>query len=158
MTTLAELPVPTLPLRDGDTVYLLQAAPATTPDVALRMDALQRYVLGFSTTSLTGFYGANRIGQPASASQGTYTITLAAMTTTVGAAVAATAATQTTPWGFSTAAQANDLVARVNQLRTDVLEVKTRLDQIGVDGAASKTLADGIRSALVALGLIKGAA
>jgi len=49
--------------------------------------------------------------------------------TTVGAAVATTAATSSTPFGFAEA-QANDLVARVNQLRVDVLALKATINEI----------------------------
>lgn len=62
-----------------------------------------------------GFFGSAAIVQPTGADQG---------------AVVTTAATQTTPFGFATQAQADDLVALANAMRT----------------------------ALVNLGLIKGAA
>lgn len=67
----------------------------------------------------------------------------AAVTTTVGAAVAGTAATDTLPFGFAEA-QANDIVARVNQLRVDVLAINTLLTSI--------------RTSLVAADIIKGGA
>lgn len=82
-----------------------------------------------------GFNGAPRVRQPTSAAQ-------AAVSTTVGAAVATTATTQTTPFGFADQAQGDALVARVNQLRVDVL--------------ALTTLVNRLRTDLVALGLIKG--
>ena len=56
--------------------------------------------------------------------------TLPAVTGTVGAAVAVTGATNSTPFGYTTAAQANDLVARVNQLRADVLALTTVVNQL----------------------------
>lgn len=70
---------------------------------------------GGSTSQKFGFYNATPIAQRAGAAQ---------------AAVVTTAATQTTPYGFATQAQADNLVALANELR----------------------------AALVALGLIKGAA
>lgn len=42
-------------------------------------------------------------------------------TTTVGAAVVGTGATNAAPFGYTTAAQANAIVTRLNQLRVDVL-------------------------------------
>lgn len=39
-------------------------------------------------------------------------------------AVATTGATNVTPFGFTTSAQANDIVTQLNNARTDILEVK----------------------------------
>ena len=80
-----------------------------------------------------GFYGA---GQPASANQ-------AAVTTTVGAAVATTAATATSPYGFAQA-QADALVANINALRVDVLALTVLVNQLRADAVTN--------------GLIKGSA
>lgn len=66
----------------------------------------------------------------------------AAVTATVGAALATTAATTSTPYGFSQA-QADGLIARVNALI--------------VDNAALTTLVNELRTALINLGAIKGA-
>lgn len=71
--------------------------------------------LGQSAADLVSFYGATPVVQPSGAAQG---------------AASATAATTTSPWGFSTSTQADAIVALVNKLRLD----------------------------LVALGLIKGSA
>lgn len=57
-------------------------------------------------TSLGGFYGATPIVQPTSANE---------------AAASATAATTTSPWGFTTSTQANAIVTLVNQLRADLV-------------------------------------
>lgn len=69
------------------------------------------------------FYNGTQRVRPAHADQ-------AAVTTTVGAAVGTTAATNTTPFGYTTQAQADDLVARVNQLRADVIAINTLLTAI----------------------------
>lgn len=53
-----------------------------------------------------------------------------AVAATVGAAVAVTGASNSTPFGYTTAAQANDLVARVNQLRADVLALTALVNQL----------------------------
>ena len=71
--------------------------------------------LGQSTTDKISFHGATPIVQRSGAAQ---------------AAVATTGATNTTPYGFTTAAQADAIVTLVNELR----------------------------AAMVAAGLIKGAA
>ena len=56
--------------------------------------------------------------------------TVAAVTATVGAAVAGTAATNTTPFGYTTNTQANDLVSRVNQLRADVIALTAAVNAL----------------------------
>jgi len=71
--------------------------------------------IGTATTQKLGLWGVTPVVQPASANQ---------------AAVSATAATQTTPWGFASQAQADGIVTLLNE----------------------------IRSALVTIGAIKGAA
>lgn len=81
-----------------------------------------------------GFYGTT--AQPASANQ-------AQVTTTVGAALATTAATNSSPYGFSQA-QADGLIARVNALRVDVLALTVLVNQLQAD--------------LVTNGFIKGSA
>jgi hypothetical protein len=67
----------------------------------------------------------------------------AAVTATVGAALATTAATTSTPYGFSQA-QADGLIARVNALI--------------VDNAALIVLVNEQRTTLINAGLIKGSA
>lgn len=66
----------------------------------------------------------------------------AAVSTTVGAALATTAVTQTTPYGFATQAQGDLLTTRINSLRIDVLALATLCNQL--------------RSDLVAVGILKG--
>jgi hypothetical protein len=102
-----------------------------------------------------GFSGT---GQPAGANQAAVTTTVgAAVTAGVGAAVATTAATSTTPFGFSEA-QANDLVTRVNSLRVDVLALTTLANAARADVLALATLANQVRTDLISLSLIKGGA
>jgi len=102
------------------------------------------YTLGTTTGTKIGtaanqklaFHGATPVVQRAGSAQ-------ALVTATVGAALATTAATQTTPYGFSQA-QADGLIARVNALI--------------VDNAALIVLVNELRAAVVAKGLIKGSA
>lgn len=57
-----------------------------------------------------------------------------AITTTVGSAVANTAATSATPFGYTTAAQADAIVANVNALRVDLLALVAALEAKGIIG------------------------
>jgi hypothetical protein len=93
--------------------------------------------VGTATTQKLGFYNSTAVVQPASANQ-------AAVTTTTGAAVAATGSTNSSPYGYTTSAQADAIVTNVNTLRVDVLALATLVNQL--------------RSELVTLGLIKGSA
>lgn len=92
--------------------------------------------IGTATGQKLAFHNATPVIQRAGADQ-------AAVTATTGAAVATTAATSTTPFGYAEA-QANAIVTNVNTLRVDLLAVNVLLTEI--------------RAALVAKGLIKGAA
>jgi hypothetical protein len=135
MTTLPNLPDAPTDAADGELIYV---RPTTGAANAKRtFGTFWRLILGRTSAAQRAFFGATAITQPASASQ-------AAVAATVGAAVVTTAATQTTPWGFATQAQADALVARVNELKT--------LSE------AEKVLLNEIRTGLVALGLIKGSA
>lgn len=67
----------------------------------------------------------------------------AAVSATVGSAVAGTAATNSSPYGYAQA-QADAIVANINALRADVLTLIAAHNQIRAD--------------LVQLGLIKGSA
>ena len=88
------------------------------------------------TPHIINWYGEVGAIPPASSSQ-------AAVTATVGSAVATTAATDSTPFGYAEA-QANAIVANINALRVDVLAVVALVNRL--------------RSDLVEMGLIKGSA
>jgi len=92
--------------------------------------------LGTAASQKVGLFGATPVVQPSGATE-------AAVVPTVGAALATTAATTSTPYGFSQA-QADGLIARVNALI--------------VDNAALVALVNKLRADLVLLGAIKGAA
>ena len=64
--------------------------------------------LGQSTTDKISFYGATPIAQRTSANQATVTTT---------------AATTTTPWGYSTSTQANAIVTLVNELQASLVAI-----------------------------------
>ncbi len=92
---------------------------------------------GTSATSLNGFYGATPVVQPAATAQ-------SAVATTAITTVITTGSTSSSPFGFATSAQADAIVAAVNSLVSRQ--------------SAIITLENQIRSDLVTLGLIKGAA
>lgn len=93
--------------------------------------------IGAASTDYVGFYGATPVVRPSGANQG------AVATTAITTAVS-TAATSTSPYGYATSTQADAIVAAVNSLISRV--------------SATDTLVNQIRSDLVTLGLIKGAA
>lgn len=155
MPTLAELTAASLPLSEATLFYCVQSGESRK----LTGADLWGYALGISATVERGFFGAAPVARPAGVSQAAVTLTMATVATaTVGAAVATTGATNTTPYGFTTAAQANDLVSRVNQLRDDVTALVARVTEAKADIASNTTLTNKIRDDLVSLGLIKGSA
>jgi hypothetical protein len=91
--------------------------------------------LGRVTTDKLGLYGVTPVVQATGASQ--------AAVTQTGVAVATTAATNSSPYGYAEA-QANAIVANLNAATVDI--------------AALIVLVNKLRTDLVALGAIKGAA
>jgi len=90
--------------------------------------------LGGSKDVLVGFHGSRCVQRSGSAQ--------AAVTLTTGAALATTAVTQTTPYGFATQAQGDLLTTRINTLIADNI--------------ALNALVTELRAALVEKGIIKG--
>lgn len=132
MSTLAEKP--TAPQTVNDAEYFWVVHPVEG-NVRRPLSTLMPYVNGYSG-SARAFFGAEPIEQPHHADQAGYTLTVGATLTITG--------TQSSPWGFASQSDFNALVERVNQLRADMLGVHKLLIAI--------------RSALVALGLMKGEA
>lgn len=64
--------------------------------------------IGTTTTQKIGFYNTTPVAQRSGAAQ---------------AAVATTAATQTSPWGYTTQAQADAIVTLVNELRAAMVAI-----------------------------------
>lgn len=86
-------------------------------------------MLGTGATQKLGFWGATPGVRPSFILQ-TYATadkTHAARTAT---AVATTAATQTTPYGYSTQAQADDIITQLNALRVDQLDTAQLLNAV----------------------------
>jgi hypothetical protein len=128
--------------------------------------------LGNAATDLIGFYGITTpIARRGNANQAVV-VTLAKTATTVAALTATTVvntgAVVTTPYGYTTAAQADAIVTNLNAaiadlaaLRTQVLAINADLDTVitGTTGIpALVTLVNELRAALVAVNLIKGSA
>ena len=82
-----------------DTPLLDQTGLGINPSVAASGDGKQ---LGSSASSVVGFWGAIPIAQPSGASQ---------------AAVATTGSTNSSPYGYTTSAQADGIVTLLNAMR-----------------------------------------
>ncbi len=78
----------------------------TITDVNIVLSATTGTKIGTATTQKLGFFNATPVIQPVGAGQ---------------AAVIATGATNSSPYGFATAAQADAIVTLVNKIRTDLL-------------------------------------
>ncbi len=72
---------------------------------------------------LIGFFGVTAIVRTSAYTQ-TYSTASSTMPNRSSTAVSTTAATQTTPWGYSTQAQADDIITQINNLVTDVNNAK----------------------------------
>lgn len=94
-------------------------------------------LLGNAVSDTIGLYGVAGVAQPSGAAQ-------AAVATGAITPLVTTAATQSTPFGFASGAQADAIATQVNLLITQ--------------GAALVALANAMRSALVLIGALKGAA
>ncbi len=96
--------------------------------------------LGESATSKVGFYGTTPVVQPASASQAVFTVTAI----TALAATTLSASDTNAVHGFANETVANLYITRMQEMQVDVEGLGVLLNQI--------------RSELVTLGLISGAA
>jgi hypothetical protein len=74
----------------------------------IALDTATGSKIGTATTQKLSFYNSTPIVQPSSANQ---------------AAVVTTAPTQTTPWGFTTSAQAAAIITLVNEMRTTLVNL-----------------------------------
>ena len=75
-----------------------------------------------ASTQKLGFFGVTPVVQPSALTQ-TYSTADATLATPAATAVATTGATAVTPFGFTTAAQADDIVTQLNALRSDQLDL-----------------------------------
>lgn len=88
-----------------NTFMLKVSALGTTAATLKSLDVAQ---MGSTTSDTISFFGATAVSQPTTSSE---------------AAVGTTAATTSTPFGFSTLTQANAIVTLVNQLRADLVSL-----------------------------------
>lgn len=110
----------------------------TMPDGAnLILGIITGTQFGTAANQKSAFHGATPVVQRAGAAQ-------AAVTPTIGAAVATTSSTNSGPFGYTTGAQADGIITAVNALLVDVGAIETLLNEV--------------RAALVAKGVIKGSA
>ena len=123
--------------------------------------------MGRAATEKNAFYGATPVAQPASGDQAAVSATAAAAATTQvavtdsldGATFTGTALlTSATPTVDELEAIAGMLGLAVNAAGTDIAAQKVELDKLITDVAGLITLSNQLRSELVTLGLISGAA
>lgn len=79
--------------------------------------------IGTATTQLLGFWNKTPVDQPSAYTQ-TYALADKTHAVSTFAAVAETASTQTTPFGYTTAAQADAIPRELNDLADDVVDLK----------------------------------
>jgi hypothetical protein len=114
--------------------------------------------IGYTASDPVGFHNkAATVQRKASAQAAVSTTVGSAVAATVGGALATTAATTSTPYGFSQA-QADGLIARVNALIVDNAALVAQINLLRTDSIAKDTLVNELRTALVNKGFIKGAA
>lgn len=95
---------------------------------AMRMEAS-------GTAAMLGFFGATAVARPSAYTQ-TYSTADKTHANFTSADLATTAATQTTPWGFASQAQAENIATQFNLLRADVADLKQLVNALIDDAQA----------------------
>lgn len=85
--------------------------------------------LGTSTSQKIGFWNATPVVRPSAYTQ-TYSTATKTHNNPTATSISTTAATNIAPWGYSTQAQADAIVAAINALITDVANVKQVLNAV----------------------------
>lgn len=85
--------------------------------------------IGTAITQKLGFFNATPIVQPSAYTQ-TYVTADKTHANPLQTAVATTASTQTSPFGYTTAAQADDIVTQLNNARNDILDLKQLVNSV----------------------------
>ncbi len=80
-------------------------------------------------TSKIGFFGVTAVARPAAYTQN-YSTASRTMPNLTSSAVSTTASTQTTPWGYTTLAQANAIPVAINDLENDIDDIKDVTNQL----------------------------
>jgi hypothetical protein len=83
-----------------------------------------------SSSGLYGIFGVGPVAQPAAIDQTAYTTASSTVAVPTSTAVATTAATNIAPYGYTTGAQADDIVAQLNAARLDGANVKQNLNRV----------------------------
>jgi len=86
-------------------------------------------IQGNGTATLLGFFGVPPVVQPTAYTQ-TYSTASKTNPTATAANLVTTAATQTTPWGFASQAQADDIATQVNKMQTDYINLQKLVNAI----------------------------
>lgn len=116
----------------GTSGALSLAGNVTLAALNIILDATTGTKIGTSTSQKLAFWNKTPVIQQAHADQG-------AVTLTAGAALATTAATQSTPYGFSQA-QADGLIARVNAILIDNIAINVLLTRMRLDAVTIGTI------------------
>lgn len=85
--------------------------------------------IGVSTSQKLGFWNATPVVQPSAYTQ-TYSTATKTHSNPTATTISTTAATNTTPWGYTTQAQADAIVAAINALIVDVANAKQVINAI----------------------------
>jgi hypothetical protein len=88
--------------------------------------------IGTGTTQKLGLYGVTPVVQAAALTQ-TYSTANRTHPNATQTAVATTAATNVAPYGYSTQAQADDIVTQLNAARNDILDLKKFVNSLTDD-------------------------
>ena len=81
------------------------------------------------TVAKLGFFGAATVVQPTAYTQ-TYATASKTNPTATAANLATTASTQTTPWGFASQAQADDIATQANKMQTDYINLQKLVNSL----------------------------
>jgi hypothetical protein len=91
----------------------------TITDVNVILNTTTGTKFGTATTQKLSFFNSTPVVQPAA-------------TTTAGAAVVTTASTNVTPFGYTTAAQADDIITQLNRTTARLNDIYTKLQTLGL--------------------------
>lgn len=137
----------------------------TFEDVSLQdLTATGNVAIGNAVTDTVGFYGVTKVAQPADADQAAAGAQTQNTLTDNGAGTADQTVEDVADIALSTGDTYTDAAVNgavntaIASVSNNFKEVTTELALIEADVAAIKTLQDAMRTALVSLGIIKGAA
>ena len=106
----------------------------------IKTDGTTGTTIALNATDKLGFFGIGPVIQPGAFTQ-TYSTASHTHANPTAGAVATTASTNVVPFGYTTAAQADDIIAQLNKLVTDMANVKQTLNAVIDDGQSLGLLA-----------------